>query len=209
MWTIALALALTAAPQSGAMVRLLPGAQTVLKVPGLTRVAVGDAAIADVSVTGAGEVLVLGKQRGRTSILLWAKGQQQSREVLVDDGKASEVERTVRELVSPSLKVDTFNGKVVIDGTLDSVGEYERLMRLVGDDPNVKVLATLNPRVLPVLAETITGALKKAGLGNARAVAVGQKLFLEGTVADEQELKRALGIVEAWVGLTQSNLRTR
>lgn len=212
MWTIALAVALTAAPAAssqGPLLRLAPGGQELLKVPGLTRVAVGNADIADVSVTGGGEVLVLGRQRGRTSLLLWVRGHPQTRQVVVDDGRATEVERTVRELVSPALKVETFNGKVVIDGVLDSVSEYDRLMRLVGDDPNVKVLATLNPRVMPALAELITGSFKKAGLSNARAVAVGQRIFLEGTVADDQELRRALVITEAWVGLTQSNLRTR
>lgn len=200
------ALVLAASPGP---LKLTPGGQEVLRVPGLTRVAVGRPEIADVQVTGGGELLVLGKARGKTNLVLWVRGERQNREVIVDDGKGVEIERTVRELVNPSLKVETVNGHTVIDGVVDSMKEMERLEKLVGDDPNVKILATLNPRVLPALAENVNAALVKAGIPTARAVAVGDRLFLEGSVADEAELKRALSIADAWIGTTQSSLRTR
>lgn len=185
--------------------KLSPGGQEVLRVPGLTRVAVGKPEIADVQVTSSGELLVLGKQRGRTSLILWVRGERQSREVVVDDGRGQELERSIRELVNPSLKVETVNGHAVVDGVVDSMQEYDRLVKLVGDDANVKLLVTLNPRVMPALAENVTQAFAKAGIPNARAVAVGNKLFLEGSVADEAELRRALSIANAWVGATSGN----
>ena len=94
----------------------------------------------------------------------------------------------------------SINGTTVIDGIVDSMKEMERLEKLVGGDANVKILATLNPRVLPALAENVNAAFRKAGIPTAKAVAVGDKLFLEGSVADEAELKRALSIAHAWVG---------
>jgi pilus assembly protein CpaC len=195
-------LVLAAAPGP---LKLTPGGQEVLKVPGVTRVAIGRPEIADVQVTGAGELLLLGKARGKTNMLLWVRGEKQNREIIVDDGRGVELERMVRDMVNPSLKVESANGMTVIDGYVDSMGEYDRLMKLVGDDGNVKVLARLNPGVMPALAQNVNRAFQKAGIANARATAMGDKLFLEGSVADEAELKRALLIAEAWVGTTSTN----
>jgi len=178
-------------------VRLSPGAQEVLRVPGVTRIALGDPAVADVTPTSRGELLLLGKRLGRTTLTLWTPRGIETRQLVVDDGKASELGAKVKSLVSPSLRVEQFGGTTVIDGTLDSVEEWGRLRALVGDDPSVKVLAQLNPRVLPVVASRITQAFHKAGLVQARAECVGQTVFLEGSVADEGELKRALLIANA------------
>lgn len=186
------ALVLSAEP-----VVLSPGEQEVLRVPGLTRIAVGDPAVADVTPTSKGELLVLGKKLGRTTLTLWTARGLETRQLVVDDGHASELGQRLKSLVSPSLRVERFSSYTVVDGTLDSVEEWSRLNALVGSDPNVKVLARLNPRVLPVVAQRITAEFHKAGLSQARAECVGQTVFLEGSVADEVELKRALLIANA------------
>lgn len=186
------ALVLSAEP-----VVVAPGAQEVLRVPGLTRIAVGDANIADVRPTSKGELLVLGKKLGRTTLTLWTSHGLETRQLVVDDDHASELGQKLKSLVSPSLRVERFSSYTVVDGTLDSVEEWSRLNALVGDDPNVKVLARLNPRVLPVVAQRITAEFHKAGLSQARAECVGHTVFLEGSVADEGELKRALLIANA------------
>lgn len=189
-----LAVLLVASPDT---VRLSPGGQEVLKVPGLTRLAIGDDSVADVRVVGAGEVLVLGRQRGRTNLSLWANGRLSTRNVLVEDGKVSELGRLVHELVNPTLKVERFGELSVIQGTLDGVDELERLNALVGDDASVKVLVRMNPRSLPVVAQRITEAFAKHGLTQARATQIGDRVFLEGNVGDERELVRALSIARA------------
>jgi osmotically-inducible protein OsmY len=51
--------------------------------------------------------------------------------------------------------------------------------------------------VLPVVASRITQAFHKAGLTQARAECVGQTVFLEGSVADQGELRRAVLIANA------------
>lgn len=48
-----------------------------------------------------------------------------------------------------------------------------------------------------VVAQRITAELHKAGLSQARAECLGQTVFLEGSVADEEESKRALSIANA------------
>lgn len=188
---------LSAAPDT---VRLAPGMQLTLKQPGLTKVAVANPEVADVRATGSsGELLLIGKQKGRTNITLWLKGGKQlTRTVIVDDGRSSEIAKMIHELVNPVLDVQTFNGQVIIDGTLDSMEEYNRLHKLVGDDPNVRILAKLNPRVLPFVASQITQAFRKEGIREATAVAVGGRIILEGSVADEEERRKAETIAAAY-----------
>lgn len=195
---------LTADPST---IRLSPGTHEVVKLAGLSRIAIADPVVADVTTTGRNEVLVTGKSRGRTTLTLWNGGGPIVKQIVVDDGKTSEIGRTVRELVSPTLRVEQFNGNTVIDGTLDSVEELRRLQTLVGDEPNVKLLVHLNPRVLPFVAEQMNAAFKKEGLLTAQAHCVGQTIFLEGSVADDRELNKALTIAQAIYAPATSSLR--
>ncbi len=203
MLSLALVLSLSAVPET---LRLAPGTQEVLKVPGVSKVALGNEDIADVRPTGKGELLLLGKQKGRTSLMLWTPSGILHRTIVVDDGSRTELERMVHDLVSPGLRVESYNGVTVIDGTLDSMEELARLRALVGSDSNVRILARMNPRVLPIVAEQISNAFRKQGLKDARATCVGQRIFLEGSVADEQELKKALLIADAYYGAATSSL---
>jgi pilus assembly protein CpaC len=187
-------------------IRLSPGTQTVLKVPGVTRVAVGQESVADVRPTGKGELLVTGNAIGRTSLTLWTASGMQTRTIVVDDGRSSELGRMVKELVNPGLRVETFNGVIVIDGKLDSMDELRRLNQLVGNDSNVRVLATVDPRVMPAVAENISAAFRKQGLVNARAVSYGGKIIPEGSVADERELQKALMIANTYAMAVTPNL---
>lgn len=178
-------------------IRLTPGGQDVLRIPGLTRVALGREEVADVKVLTSGELLVLGKQKGRSTMTLWVNGRISTRTIIVDDGRSTELSRLIHDTVSPSLKVEEYSGRVVVDGVLDSVQDMERLKAVTAGDPNVTLLVTLNPRVLPVVAELITTALHREGLKTAHATCVGGKIFLEGSVADQGESQKAQMIADA------------
>ncbi len=203
---LALATSLSLVPTD--VIRLSPGEQQVLKLPGLKRVAITED-YAAVRVTGQGELLVVGKQVGRTSMTLWVQDRVLYKTIVVDNGRQSEIARLVHEQVSPTLKVEEYSGKIIIDGTLDAIEELDRLRLLVGDDPNVKILCRMNPRVLPVVAAQITQALDKAGLRTAHAVAVGNKILLEGSVADMAESHKAEQIANAIYNQSQVGLTTR
>jgi hypothetical protein len=196
LFALVLATTLSATPD---LVHLSPGAQEVLKYPGLKRVAIVSEDVASVRVTnaGTGELLVLGKQVGRTALTLWVADKVIYRTIVVDNGRGAAIAQLVHEQVSPTLKVDDYNGRIVIDGTLDAVEEMDRLKILVGDDPNVKLLVHMNPRVLPFVASQITAAFEREGLHSAHAVVVGNKIFLEGSVADSAELQKAQSIADA------------
>jgi pilus assembly protein CpaC len=183
-------------------VRLAPKEQEVLKVGNISRVAVGDPSIADVTPTGKGELLITARQRGRTTITLWtAKGTVERREIVVDDGRTSELGKLIKSTVNPSLTVAEYNGTTVVDGVLDSTDELRRLRTLIGDDANVKILAKLDPRVLPAVAQNINAALQREGIKNAKVNVVGSILMLEGSVADEREMKKAQLIADSFAGM--------
>jgi Pilus formation protein N terminal region len=193
--TALLTLALAAEP-----VRLAPGTQEVLRVQSVSRVGVGDPAIADVTPTSKGELLITAHARGRTTLTLWTPRGVETRQIIVDDGRTSELGKLIKSTVNPSLRVEEYAGQTVVDGVLDSTEELRRLRMLVGDDANVKILAKLDPRVLPAVAQNITAALQREGLKNAHVTCVGQTLFLEGSVADERELHKAQLIADSFAG---------
>ena len=70
----------------------------------------------------------------------------------------------------------------------------------MANEPNVTILARLDPRVLPAVAQNITAALHREGLKNAHAACLGQTLVLEGSVADERELRKAQLIADSYAG---------
>ena len=181
-------------------VRLSPGTQEVLRVGAVSRVGVGDPAVLDVTPTAKGELLLTARARGRTTLTLWTGRGVETRQVVVDDGRASDLGRLIHTLVNPSLRVEEAAGLTVVDGLLESTEELRRLRELVGSDGSVKVLARLDPRVLPAVAANITAALHREGLAQAHVSCIGQTLFLEGSVADERELQKAQRIAEAYAG---------
>jgi pilus assembly protein CpaC len=78
-WTIALVFLASPVlaedqPKEQNIIRVGAGAQLDFRPPfRVERVAIGDTAVADVRVLGRGEILILGKQPGETSLLLWEK----------------------------------------------------------------------------------------------------------------------------------------
>lgn len=182
-------------------IRVGVGTQEIVRSPGLVRAALADPGVADVNVVdaAAGEILILGKRSGRTTLTIWTRGKSRpsTRTIVVDDGKLAQLSQLVKEKVDPTLKCEVFGGKLVIDGELDSVEDYQRLKTLVSDQPDVKLLVKLNPLALPALAAAINAELRRQGLVHATAKAVGNRLVLEGSVADEEERAKAQLIAES------------
>ncbi|MBL8910988.1 MAG: pilus assembly protein N-terminal domain-containing protein [Archangium sp.] len=182
-------------------VRMTPNSQEVIKVGLVSKIAIGDPQVADITPMAKGELLITARQKGRTTIMLWTANGIQKRDVIVDDGKTSELGKLIKSTINPSLTVGEFNGTTVIDGTLDSTEELRRLRTLIGDDANVKILAKLDPRVLPAVAQNINAALLREGIKTAKVNVVGSILMLEGSVADEREMRKAQLIADSFAGM--------
>ncbi len=201
MIAVAAALALVLGAETQAPpIKVAPGMQQTLHIPGLTRVAIGNPSVADVTLAG-GDLLILGKEKGRTSLTLWAGEKETTRVIVVDSGRAAELAMMIQRIVDPDLKVETFNDTVVVMGTLDSLEELQRLKTLVGGEANVKLLVELNPSLLPVIAKQITETFRRNGLAYAEAHAIGDRIVLEGSVADQEEYKKAQMIAESYMPL--------
>ncbi len=193
------------ATESEAPITVAPGIEQRLHIAGLHRVAVAKPEVADVIAAG-GDLLVLGKQKGRTSLTLWIEGRKPvTRLIVVDDNRTAELGLAIHRLVSPDLRVTSMADKIIVDGRVDSLRDLQRLRALVAEDPNVKLLVELNPSLMPVIAKEITESFHRQGLRDASAKAIGNRIVLEGSVTDPEEYKKAQLIADSYFALVSSN----
>lgn len=182
-------------------VRLSPGEQRVLDFPGLRRVAVAAPNVADVKVVGKSQLLVSAQSTGRTTLTVWTAQQQLQRTLIVEPPRAEELARELKALGFSELEVRTIGDKVVIDGHVESLQDMRRLRSIVAGLSYVSILVRLDAQViqaaLTTTAEQINTALKRNGIVSARAVVVGQRVLLEGSVSDEAERDKAQRIADS------------
>ena len=95
------------------------------------------------------------------------------------------------------LKIVAAGGSVVLSGEIRDLETYHKVRRLKRAFPDLVLMVEVEPRILDALVKVINEELKRAGLVQARVTRVAQRLILEGTVADEQERRKAGMIVEA------------
>src|ERR1700722_16352832 len=106
-----------AAPPRPQPVEISVGYEQIMKVSQLSKLAVGNERVADVHVMGDGQVLLLGREVGRTTLLVWTnKSQPDSYEVIVRSAKVGAIESGIREIVADSsgLKVYELNGRIMV-----------------------------------------------------------------------------------------------
>jgi len=199
-----LSVLLTALPSKAEepTVRLTPGEQRVLDFPGLRRVAVAAPGVADVKVVGKSQLLVIALSRGRTSLTVWTDKQQLQRTLVVEPPRAEELARELKALGFSGLEVRTIGDRVVVDGHVESLQDMRTLRSVVGGLSYVSLLVRLDAQViqaaLTTTAEQINIALKRNGIINAKAVVVGQRIVLEGSVSDEAERDKAQRIADSF-----------
>ncbi|WP_224366783.1 pilus assembly protein N-terminal domain-containing protein [Hyalangium versicolor] len=183
-------------------VRLAPGEQQVLDIPGIRRVAVAAPDVADVRVVGKSQLLITAQRRGRTTLTLWTDTKQFQRTLVVDTPRAEDLTRELKAFGFTDLDVRTVNERLVISGHVDSVQDMKKLRALVAGRSEVTLLVGLDARViqaaLTVTAEQINTALKRTGIVSAKAVVVGQRILLEGSVTDDAERDKAQRIADSY-----------
>lgn len=181
--------------------RLIPGEQRVLEFAGLRRVAVAAPDVADVKVVGKSQLLVTAQASGRTTLTVWTGSQQLQRTVIVEPPRAEDLARQLKALGFSELDVRTIGDKVVVDGHVESLQDMRRLRSIVSGLSYVSLLVRLDAQVvnaaLSTTAEQINTALKRNGIASAKAVVVGQRILLEGSVSDEAERDKAQRIADA------------
>ena len=96
----------------------------VIDAGGVNQVAIANPAIADVIVVAPGEVMLVGKQAGTTSLSLWRYGTRYDYTVVVDgndNGLAANIESVLKY---PDVHVSVVGGKVILEGMVEN--QYEK-----------------------------------------------------------------------------------
>jgi Flp pilus assembly secretin CpaC len=181
---------------------LAPGEQRVLDFPGLRRVAVAAPDVVDVKVIGKSQLLITAQNRGRTALTVWTDKQQLQRTLVVEPPHAEELSRELKSLGFTDLEVRVIGERVVVDGHVDSLHDMKTLRSVVGGLSYVTLLVRVDAKVvqaaLTTTAEQINTALKRSGIASAKAVVVGQRILLEGSVSDDAERDKAQRIADSF-----------
>ena len=116
------------------------GHSTIVNVSGLSRVAVGDAKIAGVVPIGTTQLVINGKQAGRTTIQVWASGERISYDVTVVDQNVDNLAAMLRTTINePTVTVVDFDKSLVARGTVDNIEQFQRVQDLLARfEPLVK-----------------------------------------------------------------------
>lgn len=119
---LSLFIALASAPGSVSMasetIRLRPGFQRILDLPGVSRLSVGDPGIIEAQPLPRGEgILVVGKKEGETDLVLWERSARTVWHVEVGSGKRSIADdaRAFAEAF-PGLTIVEAGGSVILSG---------------------------------------------------------------------------------------------
>ena len=99
---------------------------------GLSRVAVGNPAIADVQLLSAREFLLVGKQAGSTTLLVWGANGRQEYIVTVtgeNSGLAAMIEKAIN---LPGVTVQMVGNKILLRGTVMNQYEKDLALKIAG-----------------------------------------------------------------------------
>ena len=204
----AMVLALPAFAQDGGNIALGVGTQKVLTVPGIQRVAVGDADVADVKTIGNNQLLIIGSDEGKTTLLVWkTSGQRVSYLVSVRKQDPNEIISEIKKLLGEieGVNVRMVGDRIYLDGQAYTQADADRIDQVVGLYGNVKSFVKIAPNAKKLVAQNLNAAFQKAGLKNVQANVVGSTIFLEGSVESQQDLQKAELITKA-IGEKVENL---
>jgi len=186
--------------QEGGNIALGVGTQKVMNIPGIQRIAVGDASIADVKTIGNNQVLIIGAGEGKTTLLIWkSSGQRVSYTVSVRKQDPNEVISEIKKLLGEieGVTVRMVGDRIYLDGQAYTSQDAERIDQVVGLYPNVKSFVKIAPNAKKLVAQNLNASFQKAGLKNVQANVVGATIFLEGSVESQQDLQKAELITKA------------
>ncbi|MBF5041159.1 BON domain-containing protein [Aggregicoccus sp. 17bor-14] len=199
-----------AAGQESTTIALGVGTQKVISAPGVTRMSIGDPAVAEVKSLGGSQVLVTGNAEGKTTLLMWkGTGQRLSYLVTVRRQDPNEVISEIRKLLGEieGVSVRMVGDRIYLDGQAYTTQDADRIQQVVDLYPNVKSFVKIAPNAKKLVAQNLNAAFQKAGLKNVQANVVGASIFLEGSVESQQDLQKAELVTKA-LGEKVENLLT-
>jgi Flp pilus assembly secretin CpaC len=108
------------------------GQSVIVRTPGLTRVAVGDAKIAGVVAIGNTEIVLNGKTSGRTTLFVWTNTGRHTYFVTVTEQYLEDLQRMLQSAITlPSVRVDEYENSLVLNGTVSNSDDLVQLANVV------------------------------------------------------------------------------
>ncbi len=197
---LALVIAVPAWAQEGGEIGLAEGAQKVVTIAGVNRVAVGNSTIADVKALTNGQLLITGNAEGRTTLLVWkSNGSRVNYMITVRKVDPNQVVSEIKKLLDGVEGVITrqVGDRIYLDGQAYTQGDADKIQQVAELYPNVKNFVKIAPNAKKLVAQNLNAAFQKAGLKNVSANVVGATIFLEGSVESQQDLAKAELITKA------------
>jgi len=202
--------AVASAQDSNNTIALGVGSQKVISVSNVAKIAVGDPNVADVKPVGSNQILVVGMNEGRTTLIIFrTSGQRLTYLISVRKQDPNEVIGEIRKLLGDreGITVRMVGDRIYLDGQAYTAEDNERVTQITQLYPNVKSFVKVAPNAKKLVANNLNAALQKAGLKNVQANVVGTTIFLEGSVESQQDLQKAELITKA-IGEHVENLLT-
>lgn len=100
---------------------------------GITRLAVGNPAIADVQLLSSGDFLLVGKKTGTTSLIVWSDGGRRTEYTVYVAGNDRGMASAIQDAIGyPKVHVQMMKDRVMLRGKVENQYEHDTALKIAG-----------------------------------------------------------------------------
>ena len=100
---------------------------------GITRLAVGNPAIADVQLLSSGDFLLVGKKAGTTSLIVWSDGGRRTEYTVYVAGNDRGMSSAIQDAIGyPKVHVQMIKDRVMLRGKVENQYEHDSALKIAG-----------------------------------------------------------------------------
>lgn len=104
-----------------------------MAAPGITRLAVGNPAIADVQLLSSGDFLLVGKKAGTTSLIIWSDGGRRTEYTVYVAGNDRGMASAIQDAIGyPKVHVQMIEDRVMLRGKVENQYEHDSALKIAG-----------------------------------------------------------------------------
>lgn len=104
-----------------------------MAVSGITRLAVGNPAIADVQLLSSGDFLLVGKKAGTTSLIVWSDGGRRTEYTVYVAGNDRGMASAIQDAIGyPKVHVQMIEDRVMLRGKVENQYEHDSALKIAG-----------------------------------------------------------------------------
>lgn len=104
-----------------------------MAAPDITRLAVGNPAIADVQLLSSGDFLLVGKKAGTTSLIVWSDGGRRTEYTVYVAGNDRGMASAIQDAIGyPKVHVQMIEDRVMLRGKVENQHEHDTALKIAG-----------------------------------------------------------------------------